>query len=122
MKANVANETYTSSRHAGHHWSDGSCSFVLKQWDGDKRSIDDDSYDEDDHQQYLMKNDKKYNKKFSFGFFASFTMTRMTPLPAAILLIRTALGNDGSLMPVIGFFSRYGALAAKSGLGRSSSS
>ena len=34
----------------------------------------------------------------------------------------TAFGNAGSLTPVIGFFSRYGAFAANSGLGRSSSS
>ena len=35
-----------------------------------------------------------------------FTMRKISPLPAAILLIRTALGKDGSLIPVIGFFSR----------------
>ena len=34
----------------------------------------------------------------------------------------TAFGNAGSRTPVIGFFSRYGAFAANSGLGRSSSS
>ena len=34
------------------------------------------------------------------------TMTRMIPLPAAILLSLTAAGKEGSLIPVIGFFSR----------------
>ena len=40
-------------------------------------------------------------------------MTKMRPPPAAILLSLTWEGKEGSLMPVMGFFSRYGALAAK---------
>ena len=39
-------------------------------------------------------------------------MTRMRPAPAAILLNLTWAGKAGSLIPVMGFFSRYGALAA----------
>jgi hypothetical protein len=50
------------------------------------------------------------------------TMRRMSPVPAAILLYRMDCGNAGSLTPVILFTSTFGALAAKSGRGRSSSS
>lgn len=49
-------------------------------------------------------------------------MTKIRPLPAAILLSLTWEGNAGSLIPVMGFFSKYGALAANWGLGFSSSS
>ena len=49
-------------------------------------------------------------------------MTRINPPPAATLLSLTCAGKAGSLMPVIGFFSKYGALAANWGLGLSSSS
>lgn len=44
------------------------------------------------------------------------------PMPAATLLCLKDDGKLGSLTPVTGFRSRNGALAANSGLGRSSSS
>ena len=65
---------------------------------------------------------KALSAKDDISYDSGVTMRIIRPLPAAILLIRTALGNAGSLIPVIGFFSRYGAFAANSGLGRSSSS
>jgi hypothetical protein len=50
------------------------------------------------------------------------TMKKMMPMPAATLLLRSELGKLGSCIPVTGFRSRKGALAANCGRGRSSSS
>ena len=50
------------------------------------------------------------------------TIRMIRPLPAAILRRRALFGKYGSRTPVIGFFSVYGAFAANSGLGLSSSS
>jgi hypothetical protein len=50
------------------------------------------------------------------------TMRKMMPMPAATLLLRSEFGKLGSRIPVTGFRSRKGALAANSGRGRSSSS
>ena len=50
------------------------------------------------------------------------TIRMISPLPAAILRSRALFGKYGSRTPVIGFFSVYGAFAANSGLGLSSSS
>lgn len=46
-------------------------------------------------------------------------MKRMTPNPEIVLENRLVLGKNGSLIPVIGFFSKAVHLAAYSGLGRS---
>ena len=82
---------------------------VIEEPDGGQGSVDDHGQDEDHHQSYL--NTK--NIISSLSSIASLTMTRMRPLPAAILLSLTCDGKEGSIMPVMGFFSRYGALAAK---------
>ncbi len=47
------------------------------------------------------------------------TMTIMTPMPEMMRGSRSLSGKYGSLMPVIGFFSIAGAIAAYSGRGRS---
>ena len=44
------------------------------------------------------------------------------PVPTTTRFIRRLSGKCGSLIPVTGFFSKKGAFAANSGLGRSSSS
>ena len=50
------------------------------------------------------------------------TMKHMRPAPTTTRFNLRLSGKWGSLIPVIGFFSKNGALAANSGLGRSSSS
>ena len=81
---------------------------VIEEPDGGEGPVDDDGQDEDHHQSYLN------TKRMILSSIKPWlTMTRMRPLPAAILLSLTCEGKEGSLMPVIGFFSRYGALAAK---------
>ena len=50
------------------------------------------------------------------------TMKHIRPAPTTTRFNLRLSGKWGSLIPVIGFFSKNGALAANSGLGRSSSS
>lgn len=47
------------------------------------------------------------------------TIRKMTPMPAAMRFNLNVSGKAGSFIPVMGFFSTNGALAAKSGLGLS---
>ena len=108
-----------------HHSSTSTCqhrgklpgAWVIEEPNSCHCPVDNDSKDEDEDQAYL-----RWLLGVRWSTFHNLTMTKMSPLPAAILLSLTCEGKAGSLMPVIGFFSRYGALAANWGLGLSSSS